>query len=425
MRFPLPVKEKIARVLGEYFTTNQIVSVFTEVNIPTDKALYAKWRIALDAFNKLSEPDEGIPAVLEAFAHPLNFEQNPPELRAFIKKLNAVLEYATIEMKPYGRDYKAVDTLSLELVLQGEVRRPSSIPFPIAFDKTSTDYIADALKFFKEEYNKVRLSGLTYEYSLGENANSDTIENGSDEYDENLNAIKRLRDAGFITEFEVITKIEAGGLYEWDYAACKIDESKLTEQKQAPKATNENVEALTQKITHEHTHRFENGDPFKMAITEMPELQVRNIEDTPIPKGKKRVHLPKFSPTDWGKIEWRFIDERHVVITAGKKQVPSDYEALGFKDDKRDKPNTAWALLLRLAQNNGETQQLPTPIPDTIKQHKRQLAERLKAIFKNDTDPFYEAADTRTYRIKIALLPPQTEEPADPFDEAMTEDVLR
>ncbi len=414
MRFPLPVKEKIARVVGEYFTTSQIVNVFDEVNIPTDKALYAKWRITLDAFNKMSEPDKGIPAVLEAFTHPLLFEQNPQERKAFIRKLNTVLEYVDIVMRQNGKSHIAVNALTAEPILQeGEVRRPSSIPFPISYDKTSTDYIADALKFFKDEYNKVRLSGLTYEYSLGENLNSDQIENGRDEYDELYNAIKRLNDAGFITEFEVITKVEAGGLYEWDYAACKIDESKLTEQQQAPKATNEAVEALTQKVIHEHTHRMENGDnsmPFRMAITEMPELQVRNVEDTAISKGKKRIHLPKFQHTDWLKITIRFIDERNVVITADKKQVPSDYEALGFKDEKRDKPNTAWSFLLGLAKNGGETQVLQTPIPDTVKQHKRQLSDRLKTIFKNDTDPFYEASDTRTYRAKLTLIPPQGED---------------
>lgn len=153
----------------------------------------------------------------------------------------------------------------------------------------------------------------------------------------------------------------------------------------------------------------QNQPTLKMEITKMPELQVHNVEDTAIAKGKKRIHLPKFKPTDWSKITIRFIDEQSVVITVGKEQIPSDYAALGFADDKRDKPNTAWAFLRGLADRNGETRQLPTPIPDTIKQHKRQLSDRLKTIFKNDTDPFYEPTDTRTYRIKIAVIPPHNE----------------
>lgn len=148
----------------------------------------------------------------------------------------------------------------------------------------------------------------------------------------------------------------------------------------------------------------------RMEITKMPEMVVRNPDDTSIIKGKKRLRLPKFTATDWAKITIRFTDERTVLITADKKeQVPSDYEALGFSDDKRNKPNTAWGLLLSLAKNNGETKELPLPIPDNIKQHKRQLSDRLKTIFKNDTDPFYDPTETRTYRIKITLIPPYSE----------------
>lgn len=145
----------------------------------------------------------------------------------------------------------------------------------------------------------------------------------------------------------------------------------------------------------------------RIEITSMPELQVRNAEDNTIAKGKKRIHLPKFSSTDWAKITWRFVDERNVVINAGKKeQVLADFESLGFGDDKRGKPNSAWALLLNLSRNNGETQSLPTPIPDSIKQHKKQVSDRLKAIFKNESDPFEDPTDSRTYRIKMALIPP-------------------
>lgn len=149
----------------------------------------------------------------------------------------------------------------------------------------------------------------------------------------------------------------------------------------------------------------------KIEITAMPELRMRNVEDEPIMKGKKRIHLPKFKPTDWAKITIRFVDERNVLITAGdKEQVVADYEALGFADDKRGKPNTAWAFLLGLARHDGETETLPTPIPDTVKQQKLQLSQRLKAIFKNESDPFNDTSETGTYKIKITLIPPQMEQ---------------
>ena len=148
----------------------------------------------------------------------------------------------------------------------------------------------------------------------------------------------------------------------------------------------------------------------KIEITAMPELQVRNTEDNTLTKGKKRIHLPKFKPTDWAKITIRFLNERNVLITTDKKElVPSDYEALGFADEKRDKPNMAWMFFYGLAQNNGETKALPNPIPDNIKQQKRQLSDCLKTIFKNDTPPFNDLTEHRTYQIKINLTPPQPE----------------
>jgi hypothetical protein len=150
----------------------------------------------------------------------------------------------------------------------------------------------------------------------------------------------------------------------------------------------------------------------KIEIVGMPELQVKKTEeDGVLLKGNKKIHQPKFKPTDWSKINIRFLNERDVLITTDQKEVtPADYEILGFSDDKKKKPNTAWAFLFGLSKNNGETSKLPKPIPDTIKQQKLSLSQRLKAIFKNETDPFYDSTETQTYKIKIKLTPPQSEQ---------------
>src|SRR3989344_3575521 len=106
-RFSIIVKEKIARVIAEYFTTNQIVNVFTDANISANKSLYAKWRITLDAFGKMSEPEESIPHILGVFCHPLNFED--PQVRTeLIKKLNAILIYGNLKLKPTDRTTEVV-----------------------------------------------------------------------------------------------------------------------------------------------------------------------------------------------------------------------------------------------------------------------------------------------------------------------------
>lgn len=146
----------------------------------------------------------------------------------------------------------------------------------------------------------------------------------------------------------------------------------------------------------------------KMEITKMPEMQVRNVDENTITKGKKRIHLPKFKTTNWSKITMRFVDERNVLITADKKeQVLADYEILGFANEKSSRPNKAWDFLIGLAKNNGETKELPKPIPDNIRQKKLQLASRLKVIFKNESDPFHDSSETQTYKIKINLIAPE------------------
>lgn len=226
MKFGLAVKEKIARVIGEYFTTNQIVSIFSEANIPTDKSLYAKWRITLDAFKKTSKPEETIPALLEAFSHPLNFTEET-ERNAFIKKLNSALAYDDYEIRIDGKQRARVYEKGGSAVVTTDEDMLSN-------PKTSTDYIVDALTFFKDEYNKVRMKGLAYEYALGENIASEQVENGREDYSERLQAIEQLASIGFVTEFKVEERIECDGYYVWDYAVCKINETKLTQEDEAP-----------------------------------------------------------------------------------------------------------------------------------------------------------------------------------------------
>lgn len=212
----------------------------------------------------------------------------------------------------------------------------------------------------------------------------------------------------------------------WNKMLSKVDAEKIQEKSPVVSSPADEQRSGTQKIINALDEAIVRGlqhmnfaqpvpSPVqKIEITAMPELRVKNVEDTILAKGKKNIHLPKFKPTDWVNVTIRFLNERNVLITADKKEhIPADFETLGFADDKRGKPNLAWNFLYGLAKNNGETQPLPTPIPDTVKQQKRQLSDRLKTIFKNDTDPFHDPTETRVYRIKINLIPPQQQEEVD------------
>lgn len=245
MHFAQPVKDKIARVIGTYFSTKEIESVFADANIETDNELFAKWKITLDAFSKMSSPDEGIPQILESFAHPLRF-QDPEQRKRFADDLNKALVYANGEIRITDKGADVLD----------EHGFPTNLPDPdpIIY-KTPADYVREAINFFKNEYNKVRMAGLTYEYCLGEAADIDDSYSAS--YLGRQKAIEQLKHIGFITELEMQQDIDDSNTV-YDIAHCKIDESKLT-QKEEPKATAAGAEAIAQKVVHEHTHRFENS----------------------------------------------------------------------------------------------------------------------------------------------------------------------
>lgn len=366
----LKVKEQIAKIIGDNFTTNEIVNVFTDANVKTDVSLYAKWKIILNGFSNISS-EEVLFYIIEQFCHPLNFSD--AESRSnFISKLNEILKYEFLDLVATERTVKIVD-LNDE-TMQERIRKPA---------KTSTDYIVDALNFFKNEYNKVRISGLYYEYLLGENASSEQLElDDEEEYNAKLESIKRLNNVGLITEYKIEERMESGGYYVWDYAICKIDEQKLT-GKEEPLATDADIKSITKKIIHEHTHRFENSIQEKGI-----DLNIKNIEDNVVIKNKKKITLPRFPRTEWSKVLITLLDDTNILLSDGKSTKPSSFEGIGCEDGRNGKPDENWAFLVRLAKGNGQTIPISKKERESKKKQKQKITDILRKIFQNETDPF-------------------------------------
>lgn len=180
-----------------------------------------------------------------------------------------------------------------------------------------------------------------------------------------------------------------------------------------------------QTVKHEHKHFFENSIQEKDVAFNHTFFE--GDTDGTVLKNKKKIIFPKFPATPYEQISIRFLTEQDVLITTPKKQLSSNYEALGFSNDKEKKPNTAWVLLYLLAMNGGEIKP-PKPISDTLRQQKRQLADQLKLIFKNSQDPFEDYSETSSYCIKIKLEVVGKDEAPDPIgtqeylNETMTEE---
>jgi hypothetical protein len=408
--------------------------------------------------------------VIPAFIHPLNFSFDETVSQKFVEDFNRYLKYDgyKIVAADNGDGYKIVSLLTAEISTHVsnthshneatletksiQTERPKSIAEIEADAQEQVDYETKILLSTKgAEQMAILRKAYTTLMSIAEVFSADPSK-PTRALDTNYVALsivvqKILEDfTGNTSEFEIFgfddfSKIHYGipfsNLYSAEHDFKKVSRKvswddirpemnlvlgRIEVLCEAANAGDVIVDPKIQKIIgdtmlilseiiakRKGSHAAKIEPTVKMEITKMPELQVHNVEDSSIVKGKKRVHLPKFNETEWSKVTLHFTDEQGVVITADKKQAPSDYKALGFADDKRDRPNKAWGFLLALARSGGATLPLPKPIPDDYKQLKKQVSDRLKVIFKNDTDPFYAVGDTGVYRIKIALKPPHAD----------------
>ncbi|OGI25783.1 MAG: hypothetical protein A3J76_00985 [Candidatus Moranbacteria bacterium RBG_13_45_13] len=202
---------------------------------------------------------------------------------------------------------------------------------------------------------------------------------------------------------------------------------KKAENRRNERKRNE-FENKVDKGLHQLFHDVMIGDSTKKSATQNPipiqivsgKMEVEGLrsgleaiatknEENTIVKNKKRIRLPHFNSTPWKDVSIRFLDERNVLIKGGNKTATADYEGLGFSNDKSNKPNLMWNFLLQMAKNNGETKPIQSPVPDNVKQIKRKISDFLKKLFKNDTEPFFDFSESKTYKLKIILIPPVVE----------------
>lgn len=96
--------------------------------------------------------------------------------------------------------------------------------------KTSTDYVTEAVDYFKNEYNKNKIDGLTYEYKLGYNIAKSNYEPEEDEVNYALRrakAIEKLHKVGIVKKYEIESVVETDYGDVYDYAICEINEDRL------------------------------------------------------------------------------------------------------------------------------------------------------------------------------------------------------
>lgn len=387
---------------------------------PEEKIQYVKENIDAET---LISPKGPIRYAVTSVGHPDNPEEwtalTRGEHRRILQKLEQ--EKYIKDLTPIGNGdaymLEKVDSFSTEKVEVDFTQK----------GKTSTDYLMEAVHFFKNEYNKIRIKGLTYEYPLGDNLTLSNYDPAPDEI--NLSyyrriAIERLQEVGLVTSYNFEERVVDDYGWVFDYAHCKINEDMLIEPKENPKVTQENVEKVVEKVIryeHDHKVRFENSIQEKDMVL--------NVHDVHTSKDKLKQKFPYKiqSGTSWQNFYIQFRNAEAITIKVSGHTHDTSYADMGFADGRTGKPNTQWVLLALLAKNGGSLSSKDPRANDKYKKHKQLLADVLKEYFSMDTDPFkpYESIDG--YSIKINISYPEethskseqnvTDEVHDIFDE--------
>jgi len=93
-------------------------------------------------------------------------------------------------------------------------------------------------------------------------------------------------------------------------------------------------------------------------------------------------------PLAWHEIEIAFLSDERVEIISGNDRQTYNFSELGFEDRRNGTQNSAWTMLLKLAETHGEMQQPPPGSRcATIQKRLEEIREALRNHFGIDGDP--------------------------------------
>ena len=137
----------------------------------------------------------------------------------------------------------------------------------------------------------------------------------------------------------------------------------------------------------------------------------------------KIIEMRKFPENlAWEEITIKFIDGNDVHITTQRDSYQTNYELMGFQNEKTKKPNAQWKLLKLLALNGGSlnwgnNRIMTAKEIDKISKRKQLLSYALKTYFNGvKDDPFYKYNKEDGYRIRINLISEQGSNTEDDSD---------
>lgn len=144
---------------------------------------------------------------------------------------------------------------------------------------------------------------------------------------------------------------------------------------------------------------------------------------------------PKFpykipAGTHWNQVIIKFLDDEQIEIWVKKQETIATFVEMGMTGKgKIPEPSEQWLFLKVLAKCNGELTIKDPEAREKYKKQKQALSETLKSYFSIDYDPFYPYHHNpekpgNSYKIKLTLIPPQTENASQNVNDRDIEDTL-
>lgn len=132
--------------------------------------------------------------------------------------------------------------------------------------------------------------------------------------------------------------------------------------------------------------------------------------EKPVIDGDKKFSHKLPAGTRWEDFIIKFLTDNKILVSVRGKNEELNYEEMGFEDRRSGKADSQWAFLRILARSSGEISWSDQNANDTFKKVKERLATKLQAYFSIDYDPFHPYLESKSYKIKLTLIPPPDSE---------------
>lgn len=372
---------------------------------------------------KDDEADKHIAEIIETLLHPLNHNADESKTEEIAEKLNKYLRYDNFYIQNTGKDYIVLSEADM-------IEMHTSSPEFEEQEKQNKKEDEENIRKNKELIRELRDTHQSYidilEIFCGDTKKPTKELN--DAYIFLSNRIeKTIKELGLKTYYlhfhkpfkndlysAEMEKIKQGSRLSWDNIRPTLyvvhsDITKIlnmTEEDTQMTDEEKKLENITKLISEKRTQKVvsvETQKTMKIEISKMPDLNVRNVEDSIIVKNKKkRTTLPKFPRTEWTKVSITFLDETNILLSDGKSTKPSSFIGMGCEDGRNGRSDENWAFLLKLAKGNGQTPPLSKKERQSEKKQKQKITDILRKIFNNDSDPF-ETEAGGVYKAKFNI----------------------